>query len=121
EQPHADVEGMQLQLSSPLSVGMFAGKWASYSAVPDLPYDQREEDGGALVFQGPRLAGPLEIFGLPSFVAEVSADKPVAQIAVRLSDVNQAGEATRVTYGVLNLTHRDGSSDPRPLEPGQVY
>jgi len=108
-------------LSSPLSVGMFAGKWASYSAVPDLPYDQREEDGGALVFQSEPLEEPLETFGLPTFRARVSADQPVAQLAVRLSDVRPSGEATRVTYGVLNLTHRDGSEDPQPLEPGREY
>jgi len=31
------------------------------------------------------------------------------------------GQATRVTYGLLNLTHRDGSADPKPLEPGRRY
>src|SRR5918997_3098147 len=35
-----------LTIQSPLSVGQFAGKWASYSAPPDLPYDQREEEDG---------------------------------------------------------------------------
>lgn len=45
----------------------------------------------------------------------------MAQLAVRLSDVNESGEATRVTYGVLNLTHRDGSAEPQPLVPGQTY
>jgi uncharacterized protein len=63
----------------------------------------------------------MEIFGLPSVGFEVSADKPVAMLAVRLSDVAPAGEATRVTYGLLNLTHRDGSEHPTPLEPGQRY
>ena len=38
----------EMSLSSPLSVGLFAGKWCSYAATPDLPHDQREEDGGAL-------------------------------------------------------------------------
>jgi putative CocE/NonD family hydrolase len=111
----------QVSLRSPLSVGMFAGKWASYSAVPDLPYDQREEDGGALVFETEPLAEPLELLGLPCVALEVSADRPVAQLAVRLSDVSPDGEATRVTYGVLNLTHRDGSEHPEPLEPGRTY
>src|SRR5690606_8629253 len=87
----------------------------------DLPYDQREEDGGALVFQSEPLEEPLEIFGLPSFTARVCADQPVAQLAVRLSDVHPSGEATRVTYGVLNLTHRDGSEHPEPLERGRSY
>ncbi len=109
----------RLTLQSPLSVGMFAGKWASYSAVPDLPYDQREEDGGALVFETEPLPETLEILGLARVRLEVSAD--VAQLAVRLSDVHPDGEATRVTYGVLNLTHRDGSAQPAPLEPGVRY
>jgi predicted acyl esterase len=39
----------------------------------------------------------------------------------RLSDVRPNDEATRVTYGLLNLTHRDGSETPRPLEPGRRY
>jgi putative CocE/NonD family hydrolase len=114
-------DGVALPIQSPLSVGMFAGKWASYSAVPDLPYDQREEDGGALVFETAALEHDLEIFGLPTATLEVESDKPVAMLAVRLSDVAPNGEATRVTYGLLNLTHRDGSADPQPLEPGKRY
>lgn len=118
-----DVEEPQNEISvkSPLSVGMFAGKWASYAAVPDLPFDQREEDGGALVFETHPLTEQLEVFGLPQCHFAVSADKPVAMLAVRLSDVNLEGEATRVTYGLLNLTHRDGNGDPQPLEPGRKY
>ncbi|MBM6621639.1 CocE/NonD family hydrolase [Micrococcaceae bacterium RIT802] len=115
-QPSPDVD-----LLSPLSVGMFAGKWASYAALPDLPYDQREEDGGALVYETEPLQDRLEVFGRPVATFEVSADKPVAQLAVRLSDVAPGGESTRVTYGLLNLTHRDGSADPQPLEPGRRY
>ncbi|MGN7247112.1 CocE/NonD family hydrolase [Janibacter anophelis] len=110
-----------LTLRSPLSVGMFAGKWASYAAVPDLPYDQREEDGGALVWESAALDEPTEIFGLPRLDVALSADQPVAQIAVRLSDVAPSGEATRITYGVLNLTHRSSSSSPEPLVPGERY
>jgi putative CocE/NonD family hydrolase len=116
-----DRPGRALQLRSPLSVGMFAGKWASYAATPDLPSDQREEDGGALVFQSEALDETLEIFGRPTVRLEVSADQPVAMVAVRLSDVAPDGEATRVTYGLLNLTHRDGNEHPEPLEPGRRY
>lgn len=106
---------------SPLSVGLYAGKWCSYSAVPDLPYDQREEDGGALVFESEPLAEPLEILGRPEVQLTLAADKPVAMVAVRLSDVLPDGRATRVTYGLLNLTHRDGHEHPEPLEPSQRY
>ncbi|GAB3260276.1 CocE/NonD family hydrolase [Arthrobacter pigmenti] len=116
-----DRTGHEVRLQSPLSVGMFAGKWASYAATPDLPYDQREEDGGALVYETKALEEDLEIFGLPYVDLEVSADKPVAMLAVRLSDIHPNGEATRVTYGLLNLTHRNSSEHPEPLEPGKRY
>ncbi len=108
-------------LQSPLSVGMFAGKWCSYSALPDLPHDQREEDGGALVFDSDPLDQDLYLLGRPRVELELASDRPVAQVAVRLSDVLPDGRATRVTYGVLNLTHRDSHEHPEALQPGQSY
>lgn len=108
-------------VQSPLSVGQFAGKWASYNAPPDLPYDQREEDGGSLVFDTQPLTERVEILGAPTADLLVSSSKETAQITVRLSDVATDGRATRVTYGVLNLAHRAGDDRPEPLEPGRKY
>ncbi|MDA3647478.1 CocE/NonD family hydrolase [Saccharopolyspora indica] len=110
-----------LPVESPLSVGQFAGKWCSYNAPPDLPYDQREEDGGSLVFDTAPLAERCEILGGPVAELDLEVDRPTAMVAVRLSDVAPEGRATRVTYGLLNLTHRDGHGEPRPLRPGQRY
>lgn len=117
----SDTEPAEVTLRSPLSVGLFAGKWASYAATPDLPFDQREEDGGALVYETKPLDHEVELLGMGTCELEVSADAPVAQVIARLSDVLPDGETTRVTYGVLNLTHRDGSAEPAPLEPGRKY
>jgi len=114
-------EHHELAIRSPLSVGLFAGKWCSYSAPPDLPHDQREEDGGALVFTSDPLDEDLEVLGAPVVGLRVSADRPVAMVAIRLSDVQPDDKATRVTYGVLNLTHRDGHAAPEPLVPGRSY
>lgn len=108
-------------IQSPLSVGLFAGKWCSYSATPDLPHDQREEDGGALVFDSAPLKEPLELLGVPAVTLELSSNKPVAMIAVRLSDVAPNDKATRVTYGILNLTHRNNHAHPEALKPGEHY
>ncbi|MCT2584323.1 CocE/NonD family hydrolase [Actinophytocola gossypii] len=108
-------------IESPLSVGQFAGKWSSYSAPPDLPYDQREEDGGSLVFTSDVLTEQCEILGSPVVRLDVSADRPVAMVAARLSDVAEDGRATRVTYGLLNLCHRDSHDHPEPLVPGRRY
>ena len=115
-------EGRAMTVQSPLSVGQFAGKWASYNAPPDLPYDQREEDGGSLVFQTAPLDGARRDPRCPRRRGmEVSADAPVAQLNVRLSDVAPDGRSTRVTYGVLNLTHRDSEESSEALEPGRRY
>ena len=119
----ADAEAPQTSqyLHSPLGLGLFAGKWCSYAAAPDLPHDQRQEDGGALTYDTAPLAEPLEILGRPTLTLELSADRPVAMVAVRLSDIAPDNKATRVTFGLLNLTHRESSSAPTPLEPGKRY
>jgi uncharacterized protein len=111
----------RLTIESPLTVGQFAGKWCSYNAPPDLPYDQRDEDGGSLVFDSDPLSEPYEILGEPFVDLDLSASRPNAMVAVRLSDVSPDGRATRVTYGLLNLTHRDGHASPSPLVPGERY
>lgn len=49
----------------------------------------------------------------------LASDSPVAQIVVRLSDLLPSGEVLRVSYQVLNLTHRDGHETPTPLQPGE--
>ncbi|MEE2033679.1 CocE/NonD family hydrolase [Rhodococcus chondri] len=115
------VRSEELAVESPLSVGQFAGKWCSYNAPPDLPYDQREEDGGSLVFDSDEFTERCEILGSPVVELEISANEPVAMIAVRLSDVAPDGRATRISYGLLNLTHRDGHHSPVPLVPGEHY
>ncbi len=111
----------EIALQSPLSNGLLAGKWCSYSATPDLPHDQREEDGGAIVFNGPPLEESVQILGAPEVELELAANRPVAMVAVRLSDMRPDNKVTRVTYGILNLTHREGHEEPKELEPGKFY
>lgn len=114
-------EDLTESVRSPLSVGLYGGRWCSYTVLPDLPHDQREEDGGALIFDSRPLTREMEIVGVPVAVLELAADQPVAQVAVRLSDVYPDGRATRITYGVLNLTHRHSHAQPEELEPGRFY
>ncbi|TDE14032.1 CocE/NonD family hydrolase [Jiangella asiatica] len=120
-EPGERVDIAALTVQSPLSVGQFAGKWCSYNAPPDLPYDQREEDGGSLVFDSDVLTEGLELLGAPVLELDFTADKPLAMVAVRLSDVAPDGKATRVSYGVANLTHHHSSTGPQRLEPGERY
>jgi len=106
---------------SPLDVGMASGKWCGYSKPGDAPLDQRREDAGSLCFETAPLEHPLEMAGDANLTLELSVDRPVAQVAARLVDVDPDGRATRVCYGVLNLTHRDSHEAPEPLEPGKFY
>ena len=114
-------EGRARTIQSPLSIGLFAGKWCSYGTGPDMPYDQREEDGGALLFTSPPVGSDLEILGSPEVVLTLCASRPTGMIAVRLEDVAPDDKATRVTFGLLNLTHRESHAEPTPMTPGRRY
>lgn len=106
---------------SPLSLGLAAGEWMGAGCPGEAPGDQRLDDAGALVFDSAPLGEALPILGAPEIEIEIASDKPVAQLAVRLCDVDPDGRSLRVSYGVLNLTHRDGSANPQPLVPSETY
>ena len=118
EKPGAETP---LTLRSPLSIGHLAGHWCSYGHAPDQPDDQREEDGKSLCFDGAVLTERVEILGAPVVTLDVASDKPQAQVCVRLCDVAPDGESVRVSYGLLNLNHRDSHEFPTALEPGKRY
>jgi putative CocE/NonD family hydrolase len=118
---HVEETAPPMLIRSPLRLGLFAGKWCSYNAPPDLPSDQREEDGGAVVFNSQELKEDMEVLGAPEVSLEVESDEPIAYVAVRLSDVAPDGKATRVTYGIKNLAHREGHEHPQKLESGKKY
>jgi len=114
-------EPAEFAIRSPQSHGKASGEWMGAGVVGEHPTDQRLDDGGALVFETPALEESVTVLGAPVLRLDVAADAPVAQLAVRLSDAAPDGRATRVSYQVLNLTHRDGDERPAPLEPGRRY
>ena len=108
-------------ITSPLSLGLYAGKWCSFTATPDLPVDQREEDGGSLNFDTPVIDEAFELLGAVVVELELTVDQPVAMVAVRLSDRLPDGRINRITYGLKNLCHRDSHEHPESLVPGETY
>jgi hypothetical protein len=40
-------------------------------------------------------------------------------VAVRISDIDEDGRATRITYGMRNLTHDESHENPQPIVPGE--
>jgi uncharacterized protein len=110
-----------LPVRSPLWVGFNGGKWCSYAKIGDQPDDQRRDDAGSLIFETEPLEAPIHIAGDPKLALTFSADSPVGQVAIRLIDVSPEGAATRVSYGVFNLTHRNSHENPERLEAGREY
>jgi len=113
--------GAKLTVPNHPAVGLLAGHWCPYGVAPDLPSDQSAEDGQSLVFDTEPLTEMVEILGAPVVELEISADKPNAQLCVRLNDVAPDGSSLRVTFGMLNLTHRASHEKPEALKPGKTY
>jgi uncharacterized protein len=110
-----------LSFSAPQTTGLAAGEWCAFGAEGEMPQDQRPDDGRSLTFDSEPLAERMEILGAPVLDLDLAADEPDAMIAVRLNDIAPDSTSTLVTYGLLNLTHRDGHERPQPLERGIVY
>lgn len=111
--------GVTLSFSSPQTTGARSGEWCGFGAEGDMPRDQRPDDGGSLVFESDPLENRIELLGSPELNLEISADQPFALICARLGDVAPDGSVLRVSYGLLNLSHREGHETPRPLIPGE--
>jgi len=110
-----------IEVCSPCWTGAGVGEWMGTGAPHEAPADQRLDDGFSRCFDSAALGERLELLGAPEFEIELASDKPVAQICVRLCDVSPDGASRRVSYGVLNLTHRDSHAEPSALTPGRFY
>ncbi|MSP83419.1 MAG: CocE/NonD family hydrolase [Alphaproteobacteria bacterium] len=117
--PLGDAGAGVLGLMSPQTIGMASSDWCPYGLGPDMPIDQRTDDGGSLCFDGATLDAPTEILGAPVVEFDLVVDRPNAVLTARLCDLFPDGTSVRVTYGILNLTHRDGHALPRPMRPGE--
>ena len=102
------------------SVGIASGLWSA--GVPfGLPSDQRVDEIYSANYTSGPMDEPLEIIGMGRAVVHVSSTAPVMAFVARLSDVAPDGASAQVTIGVLNGTRRSSLTDPKPMEPGEVY
>ncbi|SDR53336.1 hypothetical protein SAMN05519103_04700 [Rhizobiales bacterium GAS113] len=113
--------GGETTIRSPCWTGLAVGEWMGTGVAGEGPADQRHDDGFSLLFDGAPLSDRVEILGAPEVEIEIAADKKLAQLCVRLCDVAPDGSSRRVSYGVLNLTHRDSHAEPSALVPGAFY
>ncbi|GGX50990.1 peptidase S15 [Tateyamaria omphalii] len=108
-------DACQRDISSPQDTGADAGEYCAIWLGPELPGDQRRDDALSATFDSKPIESDLSITGAPVIHLNLSADQPVAHIAVRLNHIHPDGAATRITYGVLNLANHLN----RSLVPGQ--
>jgi len=109
-------QGSPRTFRSPQTAGLAAGSWCGFGFEGEMPADQREDDGRSLTFDSDPLPERLEILGAPMVTLSLAADRPQALVAVRVNDVSPDGSSARVSYGLLNLTHRESDKHPTPLE-----
>jgi putative CocE/NonD family hydrolase len=118
-----DVPGTEVRLDyvGAQYTGLDAGESCAFGAPPHEAGDQRRDDGLSLTFTSEPLETSLELLGFPEVTLTVAVDRPRALIAVRLCDVAPTGASLLLSYGLLNLTHRESHEHPTPLEPGRRY
>jgi hypothetical protein len=114
----------QLSYTSPQTVGLSSGElmpWFAYAPGPELPGDQRRDDGQSICFDSGALTERLVTLGVPELDLEFSVDRPAAFLAIRICDVKPDGTSVRVNLGLHNLTRMEGDRNPTPLTPGRRY
>jgi uncharacterized protein len=109
-----------MTIRSPQDCGVMAGEYFTLSPKGDPAADQRRDDAGSLVFETPVLVDAMQVLGRPQVTVRVAIDQSIGTLIVRLVDVLPDGMAHRVSFGVLNLTHRRDQAAPSAMIPGQA-
>jgi predicted acyl esterase len=89
----------------------------------DLPGNQASFDKQSLYFDSDPLREDLDVFGAPVVTLTLSADRPIAALALRLNEVSpKTGASHLVCYRFCNLADRGGNlASPEPVESGEVF
>jgi uncharacterized protein len=103
------------------TLGLTKREWFPWNMSIDLPPDETPDDLRSLTFDSEPLAEDLEILGNPLVKLRLSATEPVAKVVARLNEVAPDGKSWSVSYGALNLTHRESHTSPTPLVVGESY
>jgi putative CocE/NonD family hydrolase len=108
---------MEAAIASPAHCGAASGEYCAIWLGPEMPGDQRGDDAYSGTFTSAPLTADMDIVGAARISLTMACDKPQGQIAVRLNHIHPDGASTRITYGVLNLTHRNSHAQPQVMTP----
>ncbi len=107
------------QIPHDLRVGSAGGDSGYFGRFGGLPTDQAQDDARSLVFDTPRLSEDRNLIGAAEATLVIRSDNPLAQVALRISEVSPEGAVARVALALRNLALNDGFEEGRPLRPGQ--
>lgn len=112
-----------LEFSGAMEHGLFRGTWCPFGQDGDFPTDQKIEDSKCLTIDSGALQQDFQFLGFPIFKAKVSSDSELANLTVRLVDLNpHTKENYLVSWGIANLSHLVGDeTNPQHLEVGKKY
>ncbi|ATN34948.1 peptidase [Rhizobium sp. ACO-34A] len=106
-------------LKSPLDTGTASGEWFTLKPDAEMAIDQRSDDAGSLCFETAPLTQDVDYLGRPVLTLEVACDADWANLIARVVDVHPDGTAYRVSFGVLNLAHRESNENPKAMPHGK--
>lgn len=101
-----------VSVSSSHDCGVAAGEYFPFAFGDELPDEQSRDDAASACFNSEELLEPIDIVGAPRIKMRLQCDKSNGQIIVRLCDLRPDGTSALITYGCLNLTHRDSHETP---------
>lgn len=106
-------------VKSPLDTGTAAGEWFTLKPDVEMAIDQRVDDAGSLCFDTAPLEADVDFLGRPVVTLDVACDADWGNLIARVVDVHPDGTAYRVSFGVLNLAHREGNETPKAMPHGE--
>ncbi|MEI7761110.1 MAG: CocE/NonD family hydrolase [Thermoleophilia bacterium] len=106
-------------VASTQTVGLDGGVWCADGRSADLAIDQRREEAFSACFTSEPFDEDFAILGHAVAHLALTADRPVAMVSLRLSEVLTDGSSLLVTRAQLNLCHRNGNHAPTAVVPGE--
>ncbi|MEM7030971.1 MAG: CocE/NonD family hydrolase [Chloroflexota bacterium] len=121
---NVQTQALTLNMSSPQimkstwQTALNSEPWLRFGEAGSYSPDQRGDNGRSLRFTT-EAQPETTILGFPEVTLTLKVDQPQASLAIRLCDVAPDGTATLVSWGLLNLSHREGHANPKPMPIGK--
>ncbi|MHA1483505.1 MAG: CocE/NonD family hydrolase, partial [Candidatus Heimdallarchaeaceae archaeon] len=101
-----------------VTVGMGYPSWKK-PISSEGEYTKCFDDAKSLHYISDPLTERLEILGRPQLDLIFEATAPIVNVAVKLFDLAPNGSSDLISWGILNITHRESHTEPKPLTPGE--